>query len=62
MALFLNEKEDEDVLFNEQLEDTQLEEVISLEEDDEMLEQELVDEEIEVDEDEQEELNLNNGA
>ena len=59
MALFLNEKEDEDVLFNEQLEDTQLEEVISLEEDDEMLEQELVDEEIEVDEDEQEELNLN---
>ena len=62
MALFLNEKEDEDVLFNEQLEDTQLEEVISLEEDDEMLEQELVDEEIEVDEDEQEELNLNNGV
>ena len=59
MALFLNEKEDENVLFNEQLEDTQLEEVISLEEDDEMLEQELVDEEIEVDEDEQEELNLN---
>ena len=59
MAPFLNEKEDEDVLFNEQLEDTQLEEVISLEEDDEMLEQELVDEEIEVDEDEQEELNLN---
>ena len=59
MALFLNEKEDEDVLFNEQLEDTQLEEVISLEEDDEMLEQELVDEEIEVDEDEQKKLNLN---
>ena len=59
MALFLNEKEDEDLLFDEQLEDAQLEEVISLEEDDEMLEQELVDEEIEVDEDEQEELNLN---
>ena len=58
MALFLNEKDDEDVLFNEQLEDTQLEEVISLEEDDEMLEQELVDEEIEVDEDVHEELKL----